>query len=86
MCRQKWVKFDSGGSFETFYDGGKPFFMKRVRFERNTVLYSEISSSRNNGLSRYNEVRGDDAVMQVSIEKSRYNELSRNNEVKGAPS
>ena len=35
--------------------------------------------SRNNELSRYNEVGNGDAVMQVSIEKSRYNELSRNN-------
>ena len=47
-------------------------------------MKSRNYESRNNELSRYNEVKADDAVMQVSIEKSRYNELSRNNEVKGA--
>ena len=48
------------------------------------TVKSRNYESRNNELSRYNEVGGDDAVMQVSIEKSRYNELSRNNEVKAA--
>ena len=48
------------------------------------TVKSRNNESRNNELSRYKEVGGDDAVMQVSIEKSRYNELSRNNEVKGA--
>ena len=40
----------------------------------NTVK-SRNYESRNNELSRYNEVGHGDAVMQVSIEKSRYNEV-----------
>ena len=47
-------------------------------------MKSRNYESRNNELSRYKEVRGDDAVMQASIEKSRHNELSRNNEVNSA--
>ena len=47
-------------------------------------MKSRNYESHNNDKSRYNDTRGDDAVMQGSIEKSRYNELSRNNEVKGA--
>ena len=50
---------------------------------KNTVK-SRNYESRFNELSRYKEVRADNAVTQVSIEKSRYNVLSRNNEVKGA--
>ena len=55
-------------------------------FDRNnwTTVKSRNYESRNNELSRYNEVGRGDAVMQVSIEKSRYNELSSNNEVNSA--